>query len=117
MIGGAAEPAELAVLFVERADAGDVEGLVALYTADAVLALPDGDVARGSTAIRQFYAELLATRPSFTAGEQHPVLRTGDLALTSTRLPGGDATAEVAVRGPDGRWRWRLDRPSVAGAR
>jgi hypothetical protein len=44
---------------------------------------------------------------------QHPALRLGELALTSTRLPGGGATAEVARRQPDGTWRWVLDRPNV----
>jgi len=37
----------------------------------------------------------------------------GDLALTSTRLPGGGATVEVARRQPDGSWRWVIDQPAV----
>jgi len=42
-----------------------------------------------------------------------PVIRHGDLALTSTRLPGGGATAEVARRQPDGSWRWVIDQPAL----
>src|SRR6266540_4403219 len=102
----ALKPEDLARFFVERANAGDVEGLVALYEPDAVLAFPPGRVSVGADAIRKAYAELLATRPSFTAGEQAPALVNGDLALTSTRLAGGGATAEVARRQPDGTWLW-----------
>jgi hypothetical protein len=37
----------------------------------------------------------------------------GDLALTSTRLPAGGAAVEVARRQPDGSWRWVIDQPAV----
>jgi ketosteroid isomerase-like protein len=100
---------------VERANARDVEGLVALYERDAVLATPDGGEVRGEAGIRRFYATLTAApAPRLAPGTQHPALRLGELALTSTRLPGGaGATAEVARRQPDGTWRWVLDRPNV----
>ncbi len=48
------EPDELARLFLERANQGDVEGLVALFEPEAVLALPDGQNAVGSEEIRKF---------------------------------------------------------------
>lgn len=110
----AREPEDLSRLFVERINTQDVEGLVALYERDAVLATPDGGAVRGEKAIRQFYAALTASAPRFAPGQQHPALRLGELALTSTRLPGGaGATAEVARQQPDGSWRWVLDRPNV----
>jgi ketosteroid isomerase-like protein len=109
----ARDPEDLSRLFVERANAADLEGLVALYEPDAVLARPDGTAATGAAQIREFYARLLADRPRFTPGRPHPALRCGDLALTATRLPDGGATAEVARRRPDGTWRWVLDRPDV----
>jgi ketosteroid isomerase-like protein len=110
----AREPEDLARLFVQRVNAQDVDGLVALYEADAVLTTPDGGAVRGAAAIRRFYAELVVSAPVFAPGRQHPALRLGDLALTSTRLPdGAGATAEVARRQPDGTWRWVLDRPNV----
>src|SRR5262245_9696212 len=40
----ARNPEDLARFFVVRANAGDVEGLVALYEPDAVLAAPDGQL-------------------------------------------------------------------------
>jgi ketosteroid isomerase-like protein len=110
----AREPEDLSRLFVQRANARDVEGLVALYEADAVLATPDGGAVRGEAEIRRFYTTLTASAPRFAPGRQRPALRLGELALTSTRLPGGaGATAEVARRQPDGSWRWVLDRPNV----
>jgi len=38
----------------------------------------------------------------------------GDLAITSTRLPDGTVTAEVARRQTDGTWRWVIDRFSIS---
>lgn len=100
-------------LFLERANEGDVDGVVALYEPDAVLASPDGTSARGTAAIRSFYERVLADRPTFV-GDVQPALRVGDLALTSTRFRGG-ATAEVARREPDGHWLWLADQPNVVG--
>ncbi|HUB21832.1 MAG TPA: nuclear transport factor 2 family protein [Streptosporangiaceae bacterium] len=109
----AAQPEDLSRYFLERANAGDVEGLVALYEPGAVLAFPPGRLAAGHEEIRKAYADLLADRPSFSSAGQQPVIRNGDLALTSTRLPGGGATVEVARRQPDGSWRWVIDQPAV----
>ncbi|WP_086821260.1 nuclear transport factor 2 family protein [Allokutzneria sp. NRRL B-24872] len=111
----AREPEDLARLFVERANSGDVEGLVALYEPDAVLAVadvPDGQI-QGSARIREFYADLLAGGGQVTPGSVRPALRKGNLALTSTVLADGNATAEVARRQPDGSWRWLIDQPRV----
>ena len=108
----ALEPEELARFFIERANAHDIEGLVALYEYDAVLATRDGQVV-GHEAIRRVYAELLAAHSSFTAGEAAPTLRHGDLALTSSRLVNGKITAEVARQQADGSWLWVLDQPVI----
>ncbi len=109
----ARQPEDLGPFFLARANAGDVEGLVALYEPDAVLAVSPGRVATGHEEIRAAYAELLAGQPVFTSAGQQPVVRNGDLALTSTRLPGGGATVEVARRQPDGSWRWVIDQPAL----
>ena len=109
-------PEDLGRMFIERANAGDVDGLVALYEPDAVLAFPPGKITAGSREIRKVYEELLAGRPAFTPEGQQPALVNGDIALTSTRLPGGGATAEVARRQPDGTWLWAIDQPNVLGS-
>ncbi|WP_327365668.1 YybH family protein [Streptomyces sp. NBC_01217] len=112
----AVEPEDLSRFVVERLNSGDVEGLVALYEPDAVLALPDGKVATGEGEIRQAYQQFTADRPVFKHGEQQPTLHHGDLALTSVHLAdGSDATVEVARRQPDGTWLWVIDRPRVLG--
>jgi ketosteroid isomerase-like protein len=109
----AREPEDLARLFLERARAGDVEGIVALYEPGAALATPTGDVVRGTAALLDFYRALLADPPPFAA-TVNPAVRHGDLALTSARFDGG-ATAEIAHRQPDGTWLWLADQPNVLG--
>ncbi|MDE2599879.1 MAG: nuclear transport factor 2 family protein [Rhodocyclaceae bacterium] len=109
----AKHPEDLAAFFVERANAHDLEGLVALYAPDAVLAGMDGAMAVGHEAIRTVYAAMLAAHSHFTAGIAAPTLLRGDLALTSTRLINGKVTAEVAQRQADGSWLWVLDQPLI----
>ncbi|MGH3319357.1 MAG: YybH family protein [Streptosporangiaceae bacterium] len=111
----AAVPEDLARFFVPRANSGDADGLAALYEPDAVLAFPPGQVTVGSEAIREVYETMLADKPTFTEGEPRPVLRCGDLALTSTRLADGGVTVEVARRQPDGTWLWAIDQPNALG--
>lgn len=113
MSEGAREPEELARLFIERANAGDVEGLVALYEPDAVLRVRPGQMAHGHAEIRAAYAELLASRPHFEPGRAQETVRSGDLALTSSVISTG-TTAEIARRQPDGTWRWAADNPAIA---
>jgi ketosteroid isomerase-like protein len=108
-------PEDLGRMFVERANAGDVDGVVALYEAGAVLAFPPGQVTVGHRAIREVYQQFLAGRPKLTSEGQAPALVNGDVALTSTRLTGGGATAEVARRQPGGEWLWAVDQPRIVG--
>jgi ketosteroid isomerase-like protein len=110
----ALDPEQLARFFVARANQGDVEGTVALYEPDAVLACPDGSIAKGAAEIRKFYAELMADRPQFAPGDQRRALRHGDLALTSSRLTNGAVTTEIARKQANGTWLWVIDQPSIA---
>ena len=109
----ARDPQDLERLLVSRQRAGDVEGMVALFEPDAVIDSSDGRLTRGKTAIRAFFAEQVAAGRKFQIGEQRPALVSGDLALTSTRLPDGSVTSEVARRQADGTWLWVIDRYSV----
>jgi len=106
-------PEDLSDFFLQRANAGDVEGVVALYEPDAVLAFPPGELAVGHGQIRAVYAEFLASRPALGSAGQRPAIVNGDVALTSTLLPGGGATVEIARRQPDGTWCWVIDQPLV----
>lgn len=102
-------------MFLLRANAADVSGVVALYEPDAVLVGRNGELLIGTDAIRAFYERLLSSRPQFI-GTPQPVVVRGDMALTSTQFrirSGRAATAEVARRQPDGTWLWAIDNPNV----
>ncbi len=113
---GAATPEDITRLFVERANAGDIEGLAALYESDAVLAYPPGGTTVGRDAIRTLFEQMLARRPRFQPEAPLPTLRVGDLALTATRAKDeAGARAQVARRQSDGTWLRVLDRPDFTG--
>lgn len=103
------EPNDLERFFVERANAGDVEGLVSLYEPNAMIVDGDTVVAVGLDEIRAFFVRFLAHRPQIDPSSQAPALCNGDIALTSSRLSNGEVTAEIARRQADGRWLWVID--------
>jgi ketosteroid isomerase-like protein len=112
------DPQDLERQLVIRENAGDVDGMTALFAPDSVIELNDGRLVRGKDAIHAFFTKLQVTGIGpegrrFKLGEQRPALVSGDLALTSTRSIDGDITSEVARRQADGTWLWVLDRWSV----
>ncbi len=107
------DPQELEPSLIASAGAGDIDGMVALYEADAVVAVGGGRFARGSHEIRRYFADLLATGFVFHAGEQYPAILNGHLALTSSRYPNGTVSCEVARRQEDGTWLWIIDCPTM----
>ena len=110
------DPQDLERFLVDREWAGDIDGMVALYEPDAVIDCGGGQLVTGREAIRKFFAGLVATGQKFARGIQRPALNCGDLALTSTRLPDGTVTAEVARKQSDGTWLWVIDQFSIAYA-
>jgi ketosteroid isomerase-like protein len=109
----ATEPDDLGRYFIERADAGDVDGLVALCEPTAVLAFPPGHLATGHAEIRRVYEQFVVAAPVLSPGRQHPALVSGDLALTASTLTTGEVTVEIARRQPDGSWLWTVDQPAL----
>lgn len=107
------DPQKLATELVARQRAGDADGMAALYEPNAVLDCGNGRLAQGREEIRAFYKELIATGVKFEIADQRPALVHGDLALTSSLLPNGNVTAEVARRQSDGTWLWAIDQPSI----
>jgi uncharacterized protein (TIGR02246 family) len=101
----AAEPEDLARIWVERANEGDAEGLAALYEQDAVMVFPMGVEHVGRDAIQAAFAYMLKNYSHFEMEETLPTLRTGDIALTSTSpADRSRGRYQVARRQPDGTW-------------
>lgn len=108
----AMKPEDITRLFVKRSNAGDAEGVAALYEEEAVLGYPPGGQTVGRAAIRALWEKVLANRPHFEPEEPLPTLISGNLALTSTaRKDGTGARAQVVRRQPDGSWLRVLDLP------
>ncbi len=110
-------PEDITRLFVERSNAGDAEGVAALYEEGAVMAFPPGQVTVGREAIRELWARFLADRPTFRPEPPLPTLVSGDLALTAT--PPSDvkgARVQVCRRQADGSWLRVLDHPELTGS-
>ena len=110
----ARDPQDLERLLIDRQHAGDVEGMVALFEPQAVVDCGEGKFLHGHPEIRRYFTEIVASGRKFARGVQQPALICGDLALTSTRLPDGSVTAEVARRQRDGTWLWAIDRYTIA---
>lgn len=108
----AMQPEDITRLFVERSNAGDADGVAALYEADAVIAYPPGGQTVGRAAIRDLWATVLEHAPHFEQERPLPTLISGDIALTSTApKDGAGARAQVVRRQPDGSWLRLLDYP------
>ncbi len=116
-------PEDLHRRFAERANAGDLDGLIALYEDGAAFVGPDGTNAAGSDAIRDRLEALLAMAPRITPTSSRAVMA-GDVALLSNRFhmtlgpsdgerAGLEGTStEVARRQPDGSWLYVIDDPA-----
>lgn len=119
------DPGQLGRLFAERANVGDLEGMLSLYEDDATFVGPDGGSASGRDAIRERLQGLLAIRPHVTVTSCEVVMA-GDVALMSNRFritlgaEDGDgagfdgASTEIARRQPDGGWLYLIDHPKLA---
>lgn len=110
----ARDPQDLERLLVARQRAGDVEGMIVLFEPDALVDCGEGRFLRGHKEIRAYFEEGVAAGRKFQIGEQQPALINGGVALTSTCLPDGSVTAEVARRQSDGTWCWIIDQYAIA---
>ncbi|MEV6607341.1 nuclear transport factor 2 family protein [Kutzneria sp. NPDC051319] len=108
-------PEDISRLFVELANAGDVDGMANLYEEDAVLAFPPGSQTVGRAGIRELMVQLVARGGAFTVEEALPTIYQGDdLALTST-VPSDNTGGRVQLvrRQADGSWLRVIDRPET----
>jgi len=113
-------PKEAHELFTRAFNAGDVDGLMALYEPDALL-LTDPP-AKGTQAIREALEGFLALKGKIELETVH-AFQNGDVALLRSKWrlkgtgPDGKpiemqhSSAEVVRRQPDGSWRYIIDHP------
>lgn len=111
-------PAALHSATEDAFNRGDLDALVALYDEDASLVEMDGSVARGLDGVRRVWADFVGLGGRISMTTRYCVEQ-GDLALlsnawrfTSEAMSFDSASAEVAVRGPDGTWRYLVDNPT-----
>ncbi len=116
----ARSPEEVDALFEKALNAGDLEGLVALYEPDATLIPQPGQEAKGRDAIRQALAPLVEGKAQIDLRVERTVRSGDELAATygvwTMRM--GDQelsgkTIEVVRRQPDGTWLRRSLRPGL----
>lgn len=113
--GTAQTPEDITRLFVERANAKDVDGLLALYEPDAVLAFPPGSATVGQDALREVLQAMVDhAKEPFELEEPAPTVYFEDIALTATQSKDDSGTrVQVVRKQPDGSWRRILDRPET----
>jgi uncharacterized protein (TIGR02246 family) len=122
----AKSPEEMARVWSDAFNRGDLEAVVDLYEPNAVLTRSSGPVITGRDAIRQAFTAFLASRPHMEATTRK-VISTDEIALCyidwSLRGTHQDGTpravsgkaVEVLRRQPDSTWRYVLDDPFSTG--
>jgi uncharacterized protein (TIGR02246 family) len=123
----AREPEEAHRLWTECFNAGDLDGLLALYEPNATLMPQPGQAVSGTAAIREALGGFLGLKPAFDWVETKLAIRSNDLALlhSSWTLSGtgpdgspmnlSGTTADVVRRQSDGTWLFAIDNPWGTG--
>jgi uncharacterized protein (TIGR02246 family) len=119
-------PEDVDRLFAERVNAGDIDGVLALYEPGATLVMPEGDLT-GPAAFRESTKQMIAAELRVQL-KVTKVVRVGeDLAVLyndwsgSMKGPDGQPTEltgkaiEVVRRQTDGSWRFVVDDPWARG--
>jgi uncharacterized protein (TIGR02246 family) len=103
-------------------DAKNMEGILATFAADAVMAGPGGTLSEGKPALREAFQQFLAINPKVTVGKSE-LIQAGNLALysyswtISGKTPDGHPveqgglTTVVLRKQPDGQWLMVIDNP------
>lgn len=116
------DPKQTAAVFGRLFNAGDAQGLLALYESDALYVKADGQEVRGLAGIKSVIDGFLATKATMKIDIKSCHVH-GDIAsicnawtLTGGGAPPGSAgkSIEVLRRQADGTWRYIIDLPSGA---
>ena len=115
-------PEEIDRIFERELNAGNLEGLVALYEPTAAFTVEPGKVVTGTAAIREAIAGFLALKPTISLSPR-VLANTGDVAMVSSKwklkgtAPDGSAvdlageSVEIVRRQADGTWKFIIDSP------
>lgn len=116
------DPAQLPTVFQDALNAGDVEGVLALFAPGAGMRTVAGEQITGPEALRAEIAGTVAAHGRLTNVQRHTLLG-GDTALLVTdwtmeidgpdgeRIAPAGTTANIARRDADGTWRFALLNP------
>ena len=118
----ARSPEEIDRIFERELNAGNLEGLVALYEPTAAFTVEPGNVVTGTAAIREAVAGFLALKPNISLTPR-VLANTGEVAMVSSKwklkgtAPDGSAvdlageSVEIVRRQADGTWKFIIDSP------
>jgi len=118
----ARSPEEIDRIFERELNAGNLDGLVALYEPTAAFTVEPGKVVTGTAAIREAVAGFLALKPNISLSPR-VLADTGDIAMVSSKwklkgtAPDGSAvdltgeSVEILRRQADGTWKFIIDSP------
>ncbi|MDQ6919366.1 MAG: SgcJ/EcaC family oxidoreductase [Candidatus Dormibacteraeota bacterium] len=116
----ASSPAEVHSSWQQACNAGDLEGLLALYEADVTMVAQPGTVVTGIDAAKGALSGFLGLKLQIKM-EPATVFQSGDIALVLSRWTGdatdadgkplefSGTTTDVVRRDPDGAWRLVID--------
>lgn len=115
------EAAQLPVLFQQRLNSGDVEGLLTLFTPDATMRTTTGAMITGHAALHREFTETISAAAELVNRSRHTLLSADTALLVTdwtlhlttpdgTRISPTGTTANIAVR-TDGEWRFALLNP------
>ena len=115
-------PEEIDRIFERELNAGNLDGLVALYEPTAAFTVEPGKVVTGTAAVREAIAGFLALKPNISLSPR-VLANTGDIAMVSSKwklkgtAPDGSAvdlsgeSVEIVRRQADGTWKFVIDSP------
>ena len=118
----ARSPEEIDRIFERELNAGNLDGLVALYEPTAAFTVEPGKVVSGTAAIREAVAGFLALKPNISLSPR-VLANIGDIAMVSSKwklkgtAPDGNPvdlageSVEIVRRQADGTWKFIIDSP------
>lgn len=118
----ARSPEEIDRIFERELNAGNLDGVLALYEPTAAFTVEPGKVVTGTAAVREAVAGFLALKPSISLSPR-VLANTGDIAMVSSKwklkgtAPDGSAvdlageSVEILRRQADGTWKFIIDSP------